>query len=360
MTKKILIVNPFGIGDVIFSEPLIEVLKNSFPGCFIGYICNRRVSELIGTNPFLNKVFVYEKDEYRSAWKRSKIEGIKKILTFLKEIKRERFDVSIDLSLGYKHSLFMKLAGIKNRIGLNYKDRGKFLTGKVDIESFDNKHVVDYYLDLVKPLSINIEKVVVAPKLFASQSGKDFADRFLSENSILKSDILIGILPGCGASWGVDAQKRRWNAEKFAILADKLIEQYGAKIVLLGDSKETEVASRVKSMMKNRVINYCGKTSVGELVGLLAKCKFIVTNEGGPLHMAVALGIGTVSIFGPVDEKSYGPYFVKGSHIVVARKDLPCRPCYKKFKYNDCNKQLCLETITVDEVFEAAEKVLTR
>ena len=70
--------------------------------------------------------------------------------------------------------------------------------------------------------------------------------------------------------------------------------------------------------------------------------------------------VDTVSIFGPVDEKSYGPYFIKGTHIVVSRKDLPCRPCYKKFRSKDCNERLCLETITVDEVFQAAEEVLKK
>ena len=77
--KKILIINPFGIGDVIFSTPLIEALKQYYPDCYVGYICNRRVAELINTNPNLDKVFVYEKDESREIWRKSKIKCLIKI-----------------------------------------------------------------------------------------------------------------------------------------------------------------------------------------------------------------------------------------------------------------------------------------
>ncbi len=359
MTKKILIVNPFGIGDVIFSTPLVEVLKKHFPNSYIAYICNRRALRLIETNPSLSKIFVYEKDEYRSVLKHSKIDGAKKILAFLKEIRRERFDVSIDLSLGYKHSMILKLIGIKKRVGFNYRHRGKFLTDKLDIESFDNKHVVDYYLCLAKLLGIDTESKF-EPRIFASTASETAGNKFLKEAGLSENELLIGMLPGCGASWGADAKRRRWGIEKFARLADLLIEKHGARIILLGDAKEIDVASGVQNLMKNKAVNYCGKTSLGDLIGIMTKCKLIITNEGGPLHMAVALGVKTVSLFGPVDERTYGPYSSSGDHAVVSRKDLNCRPCYKKFKYNDCETRTCLASISVDEVFTAAEEALKK
>ena len=359
MTKKILIVNPFGIGDVIFSTPLVEVLKKYFPDSCIAYICNRRALRLIETNPGLNKIFVYEKDEYRDALKRSKIDGLKKILAFLKEIRREKFDISIDLSLGYKHSMILKLIGIKKRVGFNYRNRGRFLTDKLDIESFDNKHVIDHYLGLVKLLGIDI-KSKFEPRIFASKISQDAGSKFLKDACLSEGDLLIGMLPGCGASWGADAKRRRWSIEKFARLADLLIEKHGAKIILLGDAKEVDIASGVQNLMKNKVVNYCGKTSLGDLIGIMTKCRLIITNEGGPLHMAVALGVKTVSLFGPVDEKTYGPYSSSGDHAVVSRKDLKCRPCYKKFKYNDCKDRTCLASISVEEVLGAAEGLLKR
>ena len=360
MTKKILITNPFGIGDVIFSTPLIEILKKNFPDCFIGYICNKRVSELIGTNPFLNKIFIYEKDDYREIWKRSRIKCIKKIISFLKEIKKEKFNISIDLSLNYQFSMCFKMIGIKKRLGFNYRDRGRFLTDKIYIEGFDDKHVVEHYLDILRLLGIDSSKHNVSPTIYASNASLIFGDKFLTENNIAKDDLLIGMAPGCGESWGGDAHRRRWDRKNFALLAGKLMEKYNAKIVLLGNVKEADLCEEVRSLAQGRAINYCGKTSIEKLMGILTKCKVVITNEGGLLHMATGLGIKTVSIFGPVNEATYGPYPQDSDHIVLAKKDLPCRPCYKKFKYTDCDKRLCLETISVDEVFHAAEEALRR
>lgn len=359
MMKKILIVNPFGIGDVIFSTPLIEVLKKNFPDSYIGYLCNKRASELIATNPYLNRIFIYEKDEYREVWERSKAECVKKLWRLLMSIRRERFGISIDLSLGYQYSMLLKFIGVKKRLGFNYRDRGRFLTDKVDINGFNDKHVIDYYLDVLNCLKVDIKKNEVYPKVFAPDESLKWADTMLKDAGITNHDLLIGVIPGCGASWGQDAKYRRWGKDSFALLADRLIAKYNAKIILLGDAKEAEICDDVQRLMKNKVLNCCGKTSIGEFLGILARCKAIVTNDGGPLHMAVGLGKKTISIFGPVDEVVYGPYPPQ-DHIVISKKDLPCRPCYKKFKYTKCEKQLCLSSITVDEILKASEGILSR
>ena len=356
---RIVIVNPFGIGDVIFSTPLISILKETYPDSYISYICNRRASDLIRANPFLNRIFIYEKDEYREVWRRSKIKCLIKIISFLKEIKKEKFNILVDLSLNYQYSMFFKIIGIKRRVGFNYRGRGGFLTEKIDIKGFDNKHVVEYYVDVMRLLGIDTEKTVIAPRIYGSEKSLCFGDKFLKENNIAKTDLLIGIVPGCGASWGKDADRRRWGRKNFASVADRLISKYGAKVVLLGNSQEANICKEVESLANGRIINYCGKTSIEELIGILTKCKLVVTNEGGLLHMAVGLDMPTVSIFGPVDENIYGPYLQSAKHITVTG-NVGCRPCYKKFKYNDCDKRLCLDMITVDEVFQSAEKVLKR
>jgi len=214
---RFLIVNPFGIGDVTFSTPLIEILKKSFPDSYIGYVCNRRVSDLIVTNPHLNKIFVYEKDDFREAWKRSKSECIKKILALLAAIRRERFDISIDLSLNYQYSMFLEFLGVRRRLGFNYRNRGKFLTDKIGMDGFDNKHVVDYYLDVLRLLGIDTDRYEIRPRIYASDADLRFADKALRENGVSDQDLLIGMVPGCGASWGADAEYRRWNGKNFRL-----------------------------------------------------------------------------------------------------------------------------------------------
>lgn len=358
--EKILIINPFGIGDVLFSTPLIEILKDRYPACYIGYVCNKRSYEVIKSNPKVDKFFVYEKDDYRKEWEKSRGGCLKLIWNFLKIIMRERFDVAIDLSLGYQYSLLLSLIGIRNRFGFNYRKRGRFLTGKIDIEGFSEKHVVEYYCDILKFLDIDMHGLKLSPKVYMTDEDIAWADGFLKANGIIEGDLLIGVIPGCGASWGADARHRRWDSDGFAQVCDGLAEHYGARVILLGNSSEAEICEGIQEKIRNKAIMACGKTNLRNFLGLINRCRLIITNDGGPLHMAVGLGLKTVSIFGPVDEKIYGPYPMTKDHIVMSKNDVPCRPCYKKFKYKICEDRSCLKSIKAGEVLEAAGRFLSK
>jgi len=144
----------------------------------------------------------------------------------------------------------------------------------------------------------------------------------------------------------------------FAKVCEDISAKYGAKVILFGSASEKEICDDIVNSIKTKVIMACGKTRIGEFLALLERCNLIITNDGGPLHMAVAVGTKTISIFGPVDEKIYGPYPPDPNHIVLSVKDLPCRPCYQKFKYNTCDKRTCLSRITPADVMDAADIIL--
>jgi ADP-heptose:LPS heptosyltransferase len=124
--QKILVFNPFGIGDVLFSTPLVRNLKTKFPKAAIDYLCNRRSAPLLELNPFLNKVMIFEKDEWRRTLKRSKLSFIKEYINFYRKIRLNSYDLMFDLSMNSQYGLFFKLAGIPARIGYDYKGRGRF------------------------------------------------------------------------------------------------------------------------------------------------------------------------------------------------------------------------------------------
>lgn len=357
---RILIINPFGIGDVIFSTPLVQALRESYPDSFIGYVCNRRTHEILKTNPNLNKLFVYEKDEFRVAWDYSKAKCFKKLLSLLGEIRRERFDIVIDLSLSGQYSLIFRFLGIRQVVGFNYKDRGRFLTKEIDIDGFHEKHVIEYYRDILRLLGIDPERFSRSPKVHLTDQDTSWANKFLESNGVKDSDLLIGVIPGCGASWGADANHRRWDREGFAKVCDGLAERYGAKVMLLGDPNETGICDEIQGALKHKTIMTCGKTDLRNFLGLINRCRIVITNDGGPLHMAVGLGVKTVSIFGPVDEKTYGPYPSSSEHIVVSKHDMECRPCYKKFKHNVCRERPCLKNIGYEEVLGAVDCLLSK
>lgn len=363
-TDRILIINPFGIGDVLFATPFIKRLRLQFPASFIGFICNKKVEPILVTNKNINEVFVFEKGDYRVLWKNNKIECIKLFFSFLGLIKSRNFDIAVDLSLGHQYAFFLKLIGVPVRVGYDFKNRGRFLTHKIPLQGYVDKHIVEYYLDIFD--FICKQANIVADKkfdpcleIFIDEQSRHWADDFLNRNSISENDKILGIVPGGGASWGPTAFYKHWPPENFAKAADELAARYNAKIVLFGSKAEIDICNSVANAMRIKPVSACGKTGLLQFAALLKRCALVLCNDGGPLHIAVAMGAKTVSIFGPVDENVYGPYPPSERHIVV-KKDISCRPCYRGFKFNQCADRLCLLNIRPQDVIRAAEKLLSR
>jgi lipopolysaccharide heptosyltransferase II len=351
---KILFVNPFGIGDILFTTPLIRPLKEK--GNFIYYWCNERVADILEYNKAIEAIFPLSRGDFKRIFKESAGEAVKKGIGLIRQIKRERFDVVLDFSLDYRYSLLLRLLGIKKITGFDYKGRGRFLTDKIKIKGFNDRHMVDYYSMLLR--SIDMEpKTHNRMELFVGDNENNWAQEMLRQNGIGSSDILIGIAPGGGASWGESAFQKHWPKEKYAYIADELTSKDRCKILLFGSDREVEICNFITERRKNSVLNLCGKTSIGQFAASLQQCKLLMTNDGGPLHMASALGVETVSVFGPVDEKVYGPYPFSKEHTIV-KGDVECRPCYKNFRYPLCHKRECLDSIKPSAVLKAVRSKL--
>jgi len=355
--KSILLFNPFGIGDVLFSTPLVKALRQAYPKAVITYICNKRVRILLANNPNINNVIVYEKDDFRKMAKLSKVRFLKDVIGFIRRIKRLSIDLMVDLSLNYESALMSRILGVKKVIGFDFKKRGKFLTDKIKLEGFDTKHVALYYLDLLKILDKTYDDPY--PEAFTCPTEDKCADNIIREND-LEGKYVIGMVPGSGRSWGENARYRRWPVSNFAHTADKIIESDGASVIIFGDYQEAKLCENMASLMRNPVLNLAGKTTLGQFMSIAKKCRFIFCNEGGPLHIAVALGVPTISIFGPVDEKVYGPFSKDiDKHIIVTER-VKCKPCYSRFKMKKCDLIQCLNAITVDMVYGAIKEMMGR
>jgi len=354
--KRFLIVNIFGIGDVLFTTPLVRNIKENCPDAYIGYVCNKRARTVLDNNPCIDRLFIYERDDYYDAYKESKIGWIKKGIEFYKELKKEQFDVVIDLSLNSYFSFFTWSLGIKERIGFNYKNRSPYLSKKIAIKGFEKKHVTEHYLSLLEKIGIPVLQKKL--EVMISEQDQAWTLKSLNQNGINDKDLVVGLVPGGGASWGKDSKYRRWDPKKHAKLADKIIEKFSAKIILLGDQSEFDLGQDVINNMNQKPIDLIGKTTIGQYLALLSKCQLVVVNDGGPLHMAVAAGAKTVSLIGPVDRIVYGPY-PPDNHVVIT-SDIACRPCYRRFRRADCDHVGCLNQITIDEVFSEVAKTLEK
>ncbi len=350
--KKVLIANVFGIGDVLFTLPLITHLKSFNPEIEIGYLCNRRTEEVLDNYKDVDRVFVYERDEFQADYKKSKRKFLGKIKDILLSIKSENYDLCLDVSLSGYTSFFSWVIGIKHRIGFDYKGRGVFLSHRIPFIGFENEHVVDHYLRLIEKIGLKAQ--VSNLSLPVGSKEVEWVGGFLNELGVDQNAKIIGLVPGGGASWGKDAKYKQWGCENYAKLADKIVENLSATIILLGGEKDQEICSKVSSNMKNRSFTACGKTSIMQFVALAKKTSLMIVNDGGPLHLAVAAGSKTVSIFGPVDENVYGPY-PKENHVVITHP-IACRPCYRRFRRASCEHISCLSGISVDQVFSQVSK----
>ncbi len=230
------------------------------------------------------------------------------------------------------------------------------MTKKIKLSGYNEKHIVDYYADLLNLIGLDLKHKNL--ELYLNQDASRKIEEALNKEGVKPEELLVGLIPGAGRSWGKDAYLKHWSPEKFSQLGDKIVENYKAKIIIMGDFCEQEIALKVKKAMHYQATDFSGRTDLSELAALISKMRLIVTNDGGPLHMANALGIKTISVFGPVDDLIYGPYPVSQDNIVI-KTDLSCRPCYQNFRLSDCKRgRECLASISVEEVFRAVRRLL--
>lgn len=354
---RILVANPFGIGDVLFSLPLVRALRRAFPAGHLGYLCNGRTQELIASWPELNWHCVFEKDEFRQGWARSRRQAWESLRELLRRVRHQRFDLCLDLSLGWHYGLGALLAGIPRRVGFDFRRRGRFLTRRLPLAGFHQQPVPEYYLDLLPLAGIPRSAPPDGPMPLPAGT-EERLRRYCAERSLPAGGKILALVPGGGTSWGPHASYKHWPAERFAQVGDSLARRHGAQVLVVGDQSEEPVCRRVAESMQNKPRLAVQVPSLLLLAGLLRRCALVIGNDGGTLHLANAVGARTVSIFGPVDGSVYGPYPARPIHRVVSL-GLACRPCYRSFRFPPCPwDNRCLKELGIEPVLEAANALL--
>ena len=335
--KKILIRGTNWIGDAVLTMPAVNAVRKRFPDAEISILVKPWVAGLFENSPDIDKIIIYDEKKY------SRLCGKRRLVS---DLKKHKFDMAILFQNAIEAAFLTYLAGIPIRYGYNTDGRGMLLTHKIAISDETlKKHQVWYYLDLLRPMGINIEK----PELSLNIENKDktAASNILKKNHIKKGGLIIGINPG--ASYG---PAKRWFADRYAKLAEMLIKRFNAKIILFGSKDDKEAANEIVSLLSHKLINLAGRTSLGEATALIERCRLFITNDSGLMHIAAALNVPVIAIFGSTSPERTGPYG-KGHHIIY--KNVECSPCLKRECPTDFK---CMELITVDEVYSRAEKMI--
>lgn len=312
--KKILIIKPRGIGDIIHSTIALENIKACFPSAEIHYLTEKFAKRAVENNPYVSKVITFFKKDF--------------LLKIVSKIRKEKYDLIFDFWSNPKTAQITFLSGAKYRAG--YDKRGRRYAYNIKAISNDpNLHAAENHLVLLKHLQIPIigEKTL----FYLSEEERSFAKDFISKN--FNDEKIIGIIPSGG--W----ESKRCEPEKWIEICNAIQEKYSVKFLILwGPGDEKDARTIKNSLSDNAVI--IPKTSVGELAGLINECKLAIANDSGPMHIAAALGVPVIGLFGPTNPNAHRPYS-KNSAFVI-KDDLHCIICNKLIcPYNhECMKEL--------------------
>lgn len=338
MSKRILIVNVNWVGDVLFSTPFIRAVRESNPDADIACLLHPRCKEMLEANPRLNEIIIYDE------------EGAHKSLLgkwrLINELRSKNFDEVFLLHRSFTKALITYLAGIKERIGYPTKNRGGILT-KVVEEPSDELHKVEYFLNIAK--AVGMEPKDASYEFFVQDRERKFIKELLQKEGITDKDLVVVFCPA--GNW----PPKRWPRESFARLGDELAERFAAKIVLSAARKDLELIEDIKSVMANAPVVTAGKTNLQQLGALLERANLVVANDTGPMHMAVAVGVKTIALFGPTSARLTGPYG-KGDYRIISGNKFCEVPCYNV----TCKDNACMSAIKVEDVLNEASAMLAK
>lgn len=329
--RKLLVIKPSSLGDIVHSLPFLDALKRRFPGAEIDWVVASGFEDILEGHPMIRKLWVINKGE----WK--KITKVKNTLVELRRLlnalRAERFDCVIDLQGLFRSGFITKGAGAPVRIGFKEAREGSTVFYTHKVEGGRDVHAVDRYLKIAAFLGCDISEV----RFPFPPSRYSLADILLSSG--LSCGDYVVMAPGARGS------AKRWPAERFGELASGL----PVRTIVIGSRGDAPLAAEAVGASKGKAFSLAGKTDLKGLIEVVRCARFMVCNDTGPMHIAAALGIPVFALFGPTNPLRTGPY---GANNTVIRKDIPCSPCYRK----NCKTAECMDMIKIEEVRRMIDK----
>jgi len=334
--NKILIRGTNWIGDAVMTLPAIASVRAAYPESRISILAKPIVADIYKLFAEVDEIIVYKKQ----------FDNPLGVFRLAKVLHKKKFDAAILLQNAIEAAIMTFAARIKSRAGYNSDGRGLLLTHSVKRTSQVREiHQVGYYLEIVKALG--------CPPVGQEMHLQSKINRVTAQNILREflpdSKNIIGIAPG--ATYG---PAKRWLPDRFAAVADKLKDMFDCQVILLGGKDDWQTAEEVKRRAGSELINFSGKTTVREAVYLISQCSLFISNDSGLMHIAGALNIPTVAIFGSTNPVTTSPI---GEKIIIVRKEVSCSPCLKETCPTDFR---CMNLITVDDVLSAAQTIMKR
>lgn len=331
--RKILIRAPNWVGDAVLAIPAMKAVRERLPGSRITLLARPWVAGLFTSAPFIDEV-----------WKEAKPSGLAGWMRISRDMRARQFDVGLLFPNSFESALMMFLGGVTQRIGYATDGRQWMLTSSIAPRN-ETRHQVEYYLDLARLLNANAGQPSI--EIHATPAERESARVLLRAEGIAEDRRFLVLNPG--AAYG---SAKRWHEDRFASAADTLAQNLGLEVVLIGSQSERGVAEQIASRIRSKCAVLSGKTSLETLIGVLAESSLMLTNDSGPMHIAAALGVPTVAVFGSTDERVTGPC---GPRTRIVKKPVECSPCLLR----ECPiDHRCMNGVTVEDVRRAAMELI--
>ncbi len=336
--RTILVRGTNWIGDTVMTLPALAAIRQTFPQARIVFLVKPWVEDLARLCPDVDEIFRYEA--------RTRHRGIGGIATLAADLRRRGFDMAILLQNAFEAAFLAFLARIPVRAGYATDGRQWLLTHPVRrTRQVRAIHQTGYYLHLAAQLGCKAG--ATAPRLAVPADWTARARGFLAGHGLPPDGLCIGLAPG--AAYG---PAKRWLPERFAAVADRLARTFAAQTLLFGSREDRAVTEQVRQAMETPAVNLAGATDLRDAIALIAVCGLFLANDSGLMHVAGALDVPLVALFGSTDPRATAP---AGSRSRVLHAAVPCSPCLKTHCPTDFR---CMTAIDADTVFRAARDLL--
>jgi heptosyltransferase-2 len=342
--KRVVVRGTNWVGDAVMTVPALRQLRRLLPAAHITLATRSFAKGIFEGVDFLDDLLVYD----------SRRGGLRKVLAQAREWKGGHFDLAILFSNAFEAALVASLGRVPFRVGYGTQGRKLLLTHPLALPAWrDSRHESFYYLNIISELDqlLNGESKILEPEpvlnLSVSRDRQLEAQDFLRAQGVRSGHPLIALCPG-----SINSRAKRWPAERYALLADRLIAELDGDVLLIGSPEELAVSLEVGQRMNHSPIVLSGKTDLAQAAAVLNEVDLLVTNDTGPAHLAAALGRPTLVIFGPTNPLTTRPLSPLAE---IVRHPPDCAPCMLR----DCPiDHRCMTAITPDEVFEHAAAML--
>jgi heptosyltransferase-2 len=334
--QKILVRATNWVGDAVMSLPALRALRERFPTAEIAILAKPWVADLYRREPFCDRLIPFTASGVASKWRVGQ------------ELRDSKFDCAILLQNAFEAAAIAFIARIPERIGYARDGRSPLLTKAIAVPRAGEtpRHERFYYLEMLRRAGvIDAMPESNAIHLQGAPDARLSGARRFREHGL--GDCVIGVSPG--AAYGT---AKRWLPERFAEAANRVAREIGATVAIFGSKDERALCDQVATLLQAKSKNLAGQTTLAEFIDMAAACRVYLTNDSGAMHIASALGVPTVAIFGATDDTTTGP---TGPLARVIREPVECSPCLKR----ECPiDHRCMTRVPAARVAEAALDLL--